>query len=130
MGCGVGVVYVPSGEFHFVAAERCYGVNHKERVVGFRQLRQALKGLADAGGCFGVYGGDHLDVGMALEFGLKHFFGEGAAPVGAEGDDVCAQPRRHLYHALAEKAVDAHNHGIAGLEQAAEAGLHSGGAGA
>ena len=83
--------------------------------MGFRQAGQALNGLADAGGGFGVNGGYHLDIGMALEFRLQHLFGEWAAPVGAQGDYVGAEAGRHLNHALAEKAVDAHNHGVAGL---------------
>jgi hypothetical protein len=90
-------------------------------------ISKILKGLADAGGSFGMHNGNYLRVpsfdGVLDRFGIY-----GSAPFTIHTDEFSTDTVDDVTHSCTENAVDTNHHLIIRLYQIDKAGFHSGAA--
>ena len=86
--------------------------------------------VLDAGGRLRVHDREQARAGLRALRVEQPLRVDRAAPRRVDAHDLRAAPARDLAHALAEHAVDADDHGVAGLDEVDEARLHARRAGA
>ena len=129
LAAAVGEVDLPRIQQKGHTTERGDGVKQQQAVVLAAELTDALHGLADAGGGFGVH--HRQDGGLVGDQrGLEFRQAEGLTPGALDRHHVGPVAAGHVGEAQAEVAHHRHQHRVAGFNGVGQGGLHRGAAGA
>ena len=123
-------VDLPSVDLQRHASERGHRVDHHQRAVRVRQLRDFLDRLMNSGRSLGVHDRHQLGPLRRLQRPLDPLGFDDSAPLGLDLMNFRAEPRRDFDQPGAERAVDADHHFVALLDQVRHHRLHPGRAGA